>query len=65
MCQQITFEGTISGNVDLKCQQVIIAESAVIQGNVHADGVQQLVLRGTIEGELTGDIQQTVNQTQE
>ncbi len=65
MCQQITFEGTVTGNVDLHCQQVTIAESAVIQGNIHADGVQQLVIHGEVKGEITGDIQQTVNQKQE
>lgn len=65
MCQQITFEGTVTGNVDLYCQQVTIAESAVIQGNIHAEGVQQLVVHGKVIGEITGAIQQTVNQTQE
>lgn len=65
MCQQITFEGTVTGNVDLFCQQVTIAESAVIQGNIHADGVQQLVVHGEVKGEITGDIQNTVNRTQE
>ena len=65
MCQQITFEGTITGNVDLFCQQVTIAESAVILGNIHAEGVQQLTIHGEVKGEITGDIQQTLNQTQE
>ena len=63
-CQQITFEGTITGDVNLLCQQVTIAETAVILGNSHAEGVQQLVIKGEVRGEITGDIQQLVNPNQ-
>ena len=63
-CQQITFEGTITGDVNLLCQQVTIAETAVILGNIHAEDVQQLVIKGEVRGEITGDIQQLVNPNQ-
>jgi len=62
MCQQVMFEGTITGDVTLLCQQVWIEESAVILGNVHAEGVQQLYVHGEVRGEVTGFIQQTFNQ---
>ncbi len=64
MCQQITFEGIITGDVDLFCQQVTIAETAVVQGNIHANGVQQLTIQGEVQGEITGSIQQTIETTE-
>ena len=64
MCQQVTIEGTINGNLDLLVQQVTIAESGVVTGDLHAEGVQLLKNDGEIRGEITGVYQLFQNNQQ-
>jgi len=67
MCQQITFDGTVTGDLNLFSQQVIIGKTAVIEGDIHSEGVHQLTVHGKVLGEITGTIQQLIdpNQKQE
>ena len=64
MCQQLTIEGTINGNLDLFVQQATIAETGVVTGDLHADGVQMLTNDGEIRGEITGNYQLLQNNLQ-
>ena len=64
MCQQLTIEGTINGNVDVFAQMVEILETGVITGNFHAEGVQLLQNNGDIRGEITGEYQLVKNSQQ-
>ena len=57
MCQALTINGTINGNLDLLCQAVTISETGIVTGDINCEGVQVLVVDGTVEGEITGSIQ--------
>ena len=52
------------GNLDLLVQQVTIAESGVVTGDLHAEGVQMLKNDGEIRGKITGDYQLIKNDQQ-
>lgn len=62
LSQVVTLNGDIDGNVDFYGQSLTIEKDAVIHGDVNLGFAQLVVIRGKVEGKLTGGYQSLVGE---